>query len=344
MEGGRVVAAGHAGDRGRDGRAATPENFSRRSSRRRATATAACTRRRGLRHGNARSKRRAVVHAARDLHPRRAPSQPEESLARHRAQRNDRRHRPERLGQIDARLRPAFRRGPAPLSRQPQRLRAAVRRAARAARRRFDHRHPARRRHRAARHARRPQEHRRDHHGNLPVHPAALREARPGARSRDRRAGHPPDARGNSRAARKGGARAGTARARPADQGPQGLPHRGREVGGEEGLIRCCASTASGSSRRSSRRSTATSSTPSASSSAASAKSRRPPSAAAWSSGARARSRHALRLRRAEPRRRSTAPRFSVPARAAPSTSWSRASSPSTPRTAGARPARVSAR
>ena len=53
--------------------------------------------------------------------------------------------------------------------------------------------------------------------------------------------------------------------------------------------------------------------------------------------------RHALRasMRRAAPP--STAPRFFVPAPAARSTNSSRGSSPSTPRTAGARPARVSA-
>ena len=45
-----------------------------------------------------------------------------------------RHHRPERLGQIDARLRPPLRRRPAPFSRQHVALRAAVRRAARKAR------------------------------------------------------------------------------------------------------------------------------------------------------------------------------------------------------------------
>ena len=73
---------------------------------------------------------RAQAPHGHDPDSRRAPSQSQEHLGRHPAQRNDRRHRPERLRQIDARLRPPLRRGPAPLSRQPERLRAPVRRAA----------------------------------------------------------------------------------------------------------------------------------------------------------------------------------------------------------------------
>ena len=97
--------------------------------------------------------------------------------------------------QIDPRLRPPFRRGPTPLPRQPERLRAPVRRAAGKAGRRFDHRHSTRRRHRAARDARRAQKHGRHRHRDFSICAPPLRQARPGARSRHRRAGHPPDAR-----------------------------------------------------------------------------------------------------------------------------------------------------
>ncbi len=48
-----------------------------------------------------------------------------------------------------------------------------------------------------------PQEHSRHRHGDLPVRASALRQARTGARSRDRRARDPPDARGNPRPPRE---------------------------------------------------------------------------------------------------------------------------------------------
>ena len=149
MEGGRIVAAGHArGGCGHDGRqphrtpilaaqagaALYQRASSTRNGRQRFTAT----------RKPPRAQARLAVAPQVDFQIRGARHHNlKNHLARYRAQRNDGCHGPERLGQIDARLRPSFCRGPAPVSRQPQRLRAPICRATRAPRCRFDHRHSA---------------------------------------------------------------------------------------------------------------------------------------------------------------------------------------------------------
>ena len=134
--------------------------------------------------------RAAARRAARrrDPHPQRARAQPEEHRRRDSARPLHRRHR--RLGhrQVHARLRHPVRRGPAPLSRIAERLRAPVRAAGVAPRRRRDLRHPADGGDRAAHEPRRPQEHGRDADRDLPLPAPALREARHAALPRLRRA------------------------------------------------------------------------------------------------------------------------------------------------------------
>ena len=97
-----------------------------------------------------------------------------------------------RLGQVDARVRHRVRRRTAPLSRVAERVRASVRAAGIASRRRCDLRHSADGRDRAAHQPRRPQEHGRDADRDLSLPAPALREARhavlPGLRRADRAA------------------------------------------------------------------------------------------------------------------------------------------------------------
>ena len=88
-----------------------------------------------------RTRRRIVAPSqSRHRHPRRARTQPQEHLARDPARPDGRDHRPERLGQIDARFRSSLRGRAAPFSRQHVALRAAVRRATGKARCRLDRR------------------------------------------------------------------------------------------------------------------------------------------------------------------------------------------------------------
>ncbi len=95
-------------------------------------------------------------------------------------------------GQIDAGLRHPVPRGPAPLSRVTQRLRAPIRAAGGAPRRRLHQRAAADGGHRAARQPRRTQEHGGDAHRDLPFPAAHVREAGgaalSGLRYRDRAA------------------------------------------------------------------------------------------------------------------------------------------------------------
>ena len=122
----------------------------------------------------------------------RARAQPQEHRRRDSARRVHRDHRRLGLGQVDARLRHPVQRRPAPLPRIAERLRAPVRAAGGAARRRRDLRHSADGGDRAAHQPRRPQEHGRHAHRDLPLPAPALREARhavlPGLRRADRAA------------------------------------------------------------------------------------------------------------------------------------------------------------
>ncbi len=70
--------------------------------------------------------RSGSFHVRRHPHSRRTTAQPEERRSRHPHRRDDGRHRTERLGQIQPGVRHAVRRGPAPLRRNLQRLRAPV--------------------------------------------------------------------------------------------------------------------------------------------------------------------------------------------------------------------------
>ena len=74
-------------------------------------------------------KARLHVRARRHLHPRRQGAQPQERLARHPEEEAGGVHRRLGLRQELARVRHALRRGPAPLRREPLRLRPAVPRA-----------------------------------------------------------------------------------------------------------------------------------------------------------------------------------------------------------------------
>ncbi len=145
-------------------------------------------------------------------------------------------HRRIGLRQVDARLRHPLQRGAAPLPRVPERLRAAVRAAGRAARRRCDLRHSADGGHRAAHQPRRQEEHRGDAHRDLPLPAPPLREARhpvlPGLRRRHRAAERRLDRRAPA-------ARLPRQVDRPAcaaGRGTQGLLHGPGQMGGEEGL------------------------------------------------------------------------------------------------------------
>ena len=145
-------------------------------------------------------------------------------------------HRRLRLGQVDARVRHRLRRRAAALPRVAERLRAPVRAAGLAARRRRDLRHSADGGDRAAHEPRRPQEHGRDADRDLPLPAAALREARhavlPGLRRADRAA-----ERGRDRGADPARLpRPAHRPARAARRQPQGLLHRPREVGARQGL------------------------------------------------------------------------------------------------------------
>ncbi len=141
------------------------------------------------------------------------------------------------LGQVDARLRRDLRRRPAPLPRVAQRLRAPVRAAGHAPRRRRRLRHPADGRDRAAHQPRRAQEHGRHAHRDLSLPAPAVRQARhpvlPELRGADRAADRSTRSpRGSLRDYRGPPHRA----ARAAGGEPQGRVHRPREVGRREGL------------------------------------------------------------------------------------------------------------
>ena len=100
---------------------------------------------------------------------------------------------PSGLGQVEPRLRHALRRGPAPLRRDAERLRAAVPRPARAAEGRPPPRPLADDRHRAEERLVQPALDRRHHHRDLRLPPRALRQGRraalPDVRQEGRRAG-----------------------------------------------------------------------------------------------------------------------------------------------------------
>ena len=178
-------------------------------------------------------------------HPQRARAQPQEHRRRDPARQVHRHHRRLGLRQIDARLRHPLHRGPAPLSRIAERLRAPVRAAGGAPRRRRDLRHSADGRDRAAHQPRRPQEHGRDADRDLSLPAPAVREARHAVLPRLRRR-HRAAERGLDRrapAARLQGQAHRAARA--AGRRPQGLLHRSRQVGRQARASRTCASTAS---------------------------------------------------------------------------------------------------
>src|SRR5205807_2267755 len=139
-------------------------------------------------------------------------------------------------GQEDPRLRHSLQRGPAALCRVAERLCPPVRAAGRASRRGRDLRHPADGGHRAAHQPRRPQEHRGDAHRDLSLPAAALREARHAVLPRLRHRDPAAEPRFDRRTAAARVPREAHHAARAARRGAQGLLHRPRPVGGEEGL------------------------------------------------------------------------------------------------------------
>ena len=133
-------------------------------------------------------------------HPQRARAQPQDHRRPHPARQVHGHHRHQRQRQEHAGVRHSLRRGPTPLSRIAQRLRAAVRPARVAARRGRDLRHPADGGHRTTHEPRRTQEHRRDRDGGLSFPAAAVREARHAVLSRLRHPDPAADAGGDRRA------------------------------------------------------------------------------------------------------------------------------------------------
>ena len=230
--GGRVVVAGTRRRRDRVRRFAHGRRARRRTKRRSAR------RRRAPRRQSLREPARTSAPTRSDPHPQRARAQPQEHRRRDSARPLHRRDRRVGQRQEHARLRHPVRRRPAPLPRIAQRVRAAVRAARVAPRRRRDLRHSADGRDRAAHEPRRPQEHGRDADRDLPLPAPALRQARhaalPGRRHADRAA-----ERGGHRAQRPARLpRAAHRAARAAGRRAQGLLHRSRQVGGAQGLRR----------------------------------------------------------------------------------------------------------
>ncbi len=133
-----------------------------------------------------------IIERQGDRDTRRARAQPAQHRSHDSARQADRDHGRQRQRQEHRRVRHLVRRGPAPLPRVAECVRAPIRRARRPRRRRRRLRHSADRRHRAAHEPRRPQEHRRHADRDLSLPALAVRQARraalPGLRRADRRA------------------------------------------------------------------------------------------------------------------------------------------------------------
>ena len=177
------------------------ERHGRRTSRRSAASTCA------WRPLASRRARRASRGEGSIFGAPRARAQPEEHRRRHPARQVHRGHRRLGLGQVHARLRHRVRRGPAPLPRVAQRLRAPVRAAGLEARRRRDLRHPAHGGDRAAHQPRRLEVHRGHADRDPPLPAPAVREARHAVLPRVRRADRAAERRRDRGAPDEGAAR-----------------------------------------------------------------------------------------------------------------------------------------
>ncbi|OIQ73424.1 hypothetical protein GALL_449400 [mine drainage metagenome] len=171
----------------------------------------------------------------RGLHrdPPRARAQPAQHRRRPAARGHDGDHRRVGFGQELAGLRRAVQRRPAPLPGVDQRLRAAVRAAAAATRRRRDLRHPADRGDRPAHQPRRAQEHGGHADRSASVHETGLRQARHAVLPRLRGADRTSDRAGHRRAAAARAARQQCRRDGAAGRAAQGRLHRAGAVGSQ---------------------------------------------------------------------------------------------------------------